>query len=110
MDETIKKGNRQRLRERFLTGDEGAYSDVQRLELLLTYAITQKDTKSIALELLQVFGSLSQVLASSPEQLERVNGISQSSLALLKLVHSLKSEPNLPDHGEKRFIRSFVFG
>ncbi len=31
-----------------------------------------------------------------------MNGISQSSLALLKLVHSLKSEPNLPAHGEKR--------
>ncbi len=71
MDETIKKGNRQRLRERFLTGDEGAYSDVHpSLELLLKYAITQKDTKPTALELLQVFGSLSQVLASSPEQLD----------------------------------------
>ncbi|MEW8119930.1 MAG: DUF4007 family protein [Candidatus Thiodiazotropha sp.] len=56
------------------------------LELLLTFAIGRKDVRPIAEELIRVFGSLSQVLSASQGELEKVKGLGQSSVALLKVV------------------------
>lgn len=95
MVEKGKKGHRQRLRERFLAEEDGSRSDEALLELILTYSITRKDVQPIAQELLRIFGGFSQVLAGSPEKLEKVGGIGQSSVALLKLIHSLTTEPTL---------------
>ena len=86
-----KAGHRQRLRERFLAGEAGSYSDETLLELLLTFAIGRKDVSSLSHELIRVFGSLSQVLSASPDDLYKVKGIGQSSVALLKAVNFIRS-------------------
>jgi hypothetical protein len=91
---TTKKGNtghRQRLREHFLEGEEQFQSDDMLLELLLTFAIQRKDVRSLAQELIHLFGSLSQVLSASPDELCKVKGIGQPSIALLKVVNFIKS-------------------
>jgi hypothetical protein len=56
------------------------------LELLLTFAIGRKDVKPLAEELIRVFGSLSKVLSASQDELAKVKGLGQSSVALLKVV------------------------
>jgi len=56
------------------------------LELLLTFAIGRKDVKPLAEELIRVFGSLSKVLSVSQDELAKVKGLGQSSVALLKVV------------------------
>ena len=84
-------GHRQRLRERFLAGEAGACSDETLLELLLTYAIRRKDVRPLAHELIRAFGSLSLVLSASPEELWKVKGVGQSSVALLKAVNFIRS-------------------
>ena len=66
-----------------------SFTDVQALELLLFYAIPQKDTNPIAHALLNRFGSLSQVLDADAEELERVPGISDHAATLLRLVTQL---------------------
>ncbi len=86
-----KAGHRQRLRERFLAGEAGSCSDETLLELLLTFAIARKDVRPLAHELIRVFGSLSQVLSASPDDLYKVKGIGQSSVALLKAVNFIRS-------------------
>jgi hypothetical protein len=86
MTDKIKPGHRQRLRDRFLSGDAEWRSDEMLLELLLTFAIERKDVKLLAEELIQGFGSLSQVLSASQDDLAKVKGIRQSSIALLKVV------------------------
>ena len=86
-----KAGHRQRLRERFLAGEAGSCSDETLLELLLTFTIARKDVRSLAHELIRVFGSLSQVLSASPDDLYKVKGIGQSSVALLKAVNFIRS-------------------
>jgi hypothetical protein len=91
MTEEEKEGHRQRLRKRFLAGDRKDYSDEMLLELLLTFAIGRKDVKPLAQELIRVFGSLSQVLSASHDELYKVKGIGQSSIALLKVVDFIKS-------------------
>ena len=66
-----------------------SFTDVQALELLLFYAIPQKDTNPIAHALLNRFGSLSQVLDADTEELEKVPGISDHAATLLRLVTQL---------------------
>ena len=87
MAENRKTGHRQRLRERFLEGEEEALSDEMLLELLLTFAIGRKDVRLLPQELIKIFGSLSQVLSASPDELCQVKGIGQSSIVLLKAVN-----------------------
>ncbi|MCK5682190.1 DUF4007 family protein [bacterium] len=98
-----KTEHRQRLRERFLAGDAELRSDEMLLELLLTFAIGRKDVLSLAQELIQVFGSLAQVLSASHDELRKVKGIGQSSITLLKVVDVIQSgtmstitKPSLP--------------
>lgn len=85
----IHKGHRERLKQRFLEEGLDNFTDIQALELLLFYAIPQKDTNPIAHELLDRFGSLSRVLEAEPEELKKVPGISDHSATLLKLVTEL---------------------
>lgn len=83
------KGHRERLKARFLETGLDSFTDVQALELLLFYAIPQKDTNPIAHALLDRFGSLSQVLDAPLEALKKVPGISDHSASLLRLVTEL---------------------
>ena len=86
---SVHKGHRQRLKARFLETGLDSFTDVQALELLLFYAIPQKDTNPIAHALLNRFGSLSQVLDADVEELEKVPGISDHAATLLRLVTQL---------------------
>ena len=86
MAPSIHKGHRERLKQRFLEEGLDNFTDIQVLELLLFYAIPQKDTNPIAHALLDRFGSLSQVLDASLEELCKVPGISAHSATLLTLV------------------------
>lgn len=83
---SIHKGHRERLKQRFLEEGLDNFTDIQVLELLLFYAIPQRDTNPIAHALLAHFGSLSQVLEASAEELKKVPGISDHSATLLCLV------------------------
>ncbi|MBW1960894.1 MAG: DUF4007 family protein [Deltaproteobacteria bacterium] len=84
-------GHRQRLRERFLAGEVESRSDEMLLELLLSFSIARKDVRPLAKELIQIFGSLYQVLSTSPDELSKVKGVGPASIALLKAVDFLRS-------------------
>jgi len=86
MATSIHKGHRERLKSRFLEEGLDNFTDIQVLELLLFYAIPQKDTNPIAHALLSRFGSLSQVLDADAEELKKVPGISDHSATLLRMV------------------------
>ena len=79
-------GHRERLRRRLL--DKGAESlvDYEILEFLLFGAKARGDTKSLAKALIDRFGSLAGVLAASPGELAKVNGMGETSVAVLKIV------------------------
>ena len=86
---TIHKGHRERLKQRFLEVGLDNFTDIQVLELLLFYAIPQRDTNPIAHALLNHFGSLSGVLDADVAELKKVPGISDHSATLLALVTEL---------------------
>ena len=86
---SVHKGHRERLKQRFLEDGLDHFTDVQVLELLLFYAIPQRDTNPIAHALLNRFGSLSQVLDAPVEELRKVDGIKGNAATLLALVTQL---------------------
>ena len=79
-------GHRARLRERLLSGGAEALADYEVLEYLLFAGMRQGDTKPIAKELLQRFGSLAGVLNANPAALQQVKGVGETSAAALKSV------------------------
>ena len=77
-------GHRQRLRDRFISGDDDALPDYELLELLLFFAIPRVDTKPIAKDLLARFGSLAGVVNASAELLGECERMDHFTLALFK--------------------------
>lgn len=89
------KGHRQRLRDRFARGEEGSRSEEALVELLLTYAIPQKDVRLIAECLLSEHGSLSSLLEAPMETLCQIDGVKANSAVLLKLVDWIRQNYGL---------------
>ncbi|MBI2939060.1 MAG: DNA repair protein [Chloroflexi bacterium] len=84
-------GHRQRLKERLLAGDADARTDAALLELLLSYAIPQKDVQPLAAKLLSAFGGLKGVLAADPQDLCAQEGVGAHTAVLLKLVDQIRA-------------------
>ena len=85
----VHKGHRQRLKARFLRDGLDNFEEHQVLELLLFYAIPQRDTNPIAHKLLDKFGSLANVLDASPEELEKIEYVGDNAITLLKMVTAM---------------------
>lgn len=82
----VHDGHRKRLRQRFLAEGLDNFTDVQVLELLLFYCIARQDTNPLAHRLLDHFGSLSQVMDASAEELCKVEGVGENTAVYLRLV------------------------
>ena len=86
---SIHDGHRQRLKDRFRQEGLDKFDEIQALELLLFYAIPQRDTNPLAHRLLDHFGSLAQVLEAPAEELEKVSGVGANVATLLSLTTAL---------------------
>lgn len=82
-------GHRARLKNRFLAEGLDHFEPHNKLELLLFYAIPQKDTNPIAHELLARFGSLQGVFDADIHALCAVDGISEHTAILIKMVPAI---------------------
>ena len=82
---SLHAGHRQRLKDRFRAEGLDNFSERHVLELLLFYAVPQRDTAPMAQALLDRFGSLPQVLEATVEELEKVSGIGPNAATLLAL-------------------------
>ncbi len=78
-------GHRQRIKGRFLQ-DPQRVEDYELLEILLGYALVRKDTKPLAKQLLQYFGSLSGVLAARQEELVQFTGFGVGTWTLWQVI------------------------
>lgn len=94
------KNHRLRLKGQFANNGIESLTDIQKLELLLFYALPQKDTNPISHALLQEFGSLTNVLTASLAELIKVKGVKENTAVLIKLFGSMLnycSRPNEDD-------------
>lgn len=85
----VHDGHRERKKKQFREHGLDAFADHEALELLLYYAIPQKDTNPVAHALIDRFGSLDGVLSAPYEELVKVNGISEHGATLLTLIFPL---------------------
>ncbi|MBR5287464.1 MAG: DNA repair protein RadC [Clostridia bacterium] len=108
MDEkkSIHAGHRERLRERFRKEGLDGFSEHEVLELLLTYAIPQRDVNPLAHALVNRFGSLSGVLDAHESELTQVPGIGRHAALFLTLMPRLFSVYQRSDLGEKPRINT----
>jgi DNA repair protein RadC len=81
-------GHRQRMRERYLKQGLDGFAPHEVLELLLFYAIPQKNVNPLAHRLIDRFGSLYGVLNASPQQLMQVEGIGEYAATFLSLLQN----------------------
>jgi DNA repair protein RadC len=81
-------GHRARLRKRLLENGGDALLDHELIEYLLTLAIPRRDTKPLAKRLLHDFGGIAGLLSADPESIGRVDGVSETAVAALKIVQA----------------------
>lgn len=81
---THHQGHRQRLRQRFLKAGPRSLADYELLEMLLFLAKPRGDVKPLAKSLLAQFGGFAEVISAEPNELLRVQGMGESSVAALK--------------------------
>ena len=103
----VHEGHRQRLRDRFLKEGLDGFAPHNVLELLLFYAVPQRDTNELAHRLLTRFGSLSGVLDADFDELCQVEGVGANVATLLKLVPGL-ARRYLDDYDENGVVLTTI--
>jgi DNA repair protein RadC len=79
-------GHRQRLRQRLIAAGSEALPDYELLEVLLFAGNPRGDTKPLAKDLLDRFGSFAEVLSADADDLLSVPGLGEAGVAALKSV------------------------
>lgn len=82
----MNEGHRSRLKERFDRSGFSGFHDYEILELLLTYIVARKDTKTMAKALIKKFGSLSEVFDAPKEETISISGLGPQGSRLLAVV------------------------
>lgn len=90
-DAAVHKEHRLRMKAEFLDHGLSGMRDYKVLELLLFYAIPQRDVNPLAHRLADHFGSLAGVFHATYDQLLEVEGIGPNTAVLLQLVPAVSA-------------------
>ena len=82
-------GHRKRLKARFIKSGLDDFEPHNVLELVLFYGVPRKDTNPIAHRLINRFGSLSAFLDAKPEELMKVDGITENTAVLISMLPAI---------------------
>lgn len=85
----VHDGHRRRLKERLIKEGLDGFAPHNVMELLLFFAIPQKDTNELAHTLIDQFGSFSGALDASMEDLCSIKGVGANTAILLKLIPAI---------------------
>lgn len=82
--DSVHKGHRERLREKFLRGEADDLAPHEVLEFMLFSVYKYKDTNVIAHRLIERFGCFSAVLDASFDELVKVEGVGKQAASCIK--------------------------
>jgi DNA repair protein RadC len=86
--ESLHEGHRERLRKRFLAQPD-SLTQLELLELLLTYAIPRRDVAPLATALLDHFGTIQSLCSANYSDLLSFPGIGETSATFFKILEPL---------------------
>lgn len=95
------KEHRRRVKERFLRSGLDNFSPHEILELLLFYAVPQKDTNVLGHKLIERFGSVRGVLSAPFEELCAIDGVGEHVATLLRLCLPLAAHVYMEEERQK---------
>jgi len=90
-EKDLYSGHRKRIKERYVSAGIEAFHDYEIVELVLTYAIARRDTKPIAKNLMARFGSLKGIIDAEPTELKTIDGVSDHTASLFKLLKDVSA-------------------
>lgn len=99
-------GHRQRMRERFVAQGLDGFAPHEVLELMLFYAIPQKNVNPLAHKLIDRFGSLHGVLDAPVEELMKVEGVGEYAATYLTLFQAVARRFESSRAGERECLRN----
>ena len=112
-EKQIHQNHRNRMKNNFVENGFSGFSEVQKLEFILFFAIPQKDVNPLSHKLLDKFGSLDGVLSASFEQLLQVDGVGKHTALLLKTFRAVADEKpktdSLLDLGSTKQAKDYCF-
>lgn len=88
-DKDLHSGHRERMRNKLIYNNDVFIVEHELLEVLLFYCQPRKDTNEVAHRLIKAFGSLQKVFDANPEDLLKIEGVSDKTAAFLKLFPKL---------------------
>ncbi len=100
------EGHRGRLRDRFLERGLDGFTDVEVLELLLTFGTPRSDCKEPARQLLATFGTLAAVLEAPVRGLQTVQGVGPKNSFALHFVQCVAGRYLRERLRGKRYLHS----
>ncbi len=95
MERSLHSGHRQRLKDKYVKSGAEGLSDHELLELLLYYAIPQRNTNDISHELIDRCGSLEGVFNADIDYITKTKNVKTNTAILLSLVRDLNKRINL---------------
>ena len=107
-DKGVHAGHRLRLRDRLRRDGIDTLEDYEVLELLLMYAIPQRNVNPIAHRLIEHFGTLAAVMDADESELCRVKGVGESTALLLTMLPALLGKYRRSKLGEKFVVTNFA--
>lgn len=84
-------GHRKRLRERYEKRGLESLQNYEIIELLLTFSLPYRDTKPIAKELINKFGSIKGIFDASPSDLKSIPYIKDKTVALITFIKEISA-------------------
>lgn len=106
MDNNRHKGHRDRVKKRFVNEGLDAFEDHQVLELLLFYAVPQKDTNDLAHRMIDEFGSLAGLFNASTADISRRCGVSENTAILVGMIPSLARRYSAGKNTDKKKLNT----
>ena len=82
----LNKGHRERLKAKFRKAGSSALAEYEMLELVLFRSIPRRDTKPLAKQLIETFGSFAEVLNAEAARLREIKGIGEATITDFLLV------------------------
>ena len=101
-------GHRSRMRRRFAQNGLDGFEQHEVLELLLFYAIPQKNVNPLAHRLIDHFGTLKRVLDANVEELCKVDGMGPYASAFLSLVRQSALYAERTGGEQREELRNYV--